>query len=30
MLWAGLGHIRFEDVPDALADAARLVLGAAR
>ena len=27
MLWAGLGHIRFEDVPDALADAARLVLG---
>ena len=30
MLWAGLGHIRFEDVPDALADAARLVLGGAR
>jgi AcrR family transcriptional regulator len=30
MLWAGLGHIHFEDVPDALADAARLVLGAAR
>jgi len=30
MLWAGLGHIRFEDVPDALADAARLVLGAPR
>ena len=30
MLWAGLGHIRFEDVPDALADAARLVLGAVR
>jgi AcrR family transcriptional regulator len=28
MLWAGMGHIRFEDVPDALADAARLVLGA--
>jgi AcrR family transcriptional regulator len=27
MLWAGMGHIRFEDVPDALADAARLVLG---
>ncbi len=26
MLWAGMGHIRFEDVPDALADAARLVL----
>jgi AcrR family transcriptional regulator len=29
MLWAGMGHIRFEDVPDALADAARLVLGGA-
>ena len=29
MLWAGMGHIHFEDVPDALADAARLVLGAA-
>ncbi len=28
MLWAGMGHIHFEDVPDALADAARLVLGA--
>jgi AcrR family transcriptional regulator len=27
MLWAGMGHIRFEDVPDALADAARLALG---
>ncbi|HLM97538.1 MAG TPA: helix-turn-helix domain-containing protein [Acidimicrobiales bacterium] len=27
MLWAGMGHIRFEEVPDALADAARLVLG---
>jgi len=27
MLWAGMGHIHFEDVPDALADAARLVLG---
>jgi AcrR family transcriptional regulator len=27
MLWAGMGHIRFEDVPDALADAARLLLG---
>ena len=26
MLWAGMGHIRFEDVPDALADVARLVL----
>ncbi len=26
MLWAGMGHIRFEDVPEALADAARLVL----
>ena len=30
MLWAGMGHIRFEDVPDALADAARLVLGVRR
>jgi AcrR family transcriptional regulator len=30
MLWAGLGHIHFEDVPDALADTARLVLGVAR
>jgi AcrR family transcriptional regulator len=30
MLWAGMGHIRFEDVPDALADAARLVLGRSR
>jgi AcrR family transcriptional regulator len=30
MLWAGMGHIRFEDVPDALADAARLVLGGPR
>jgi AcrR family transcriptional regulator len=29
MLWAGMGHIRFEDVPDALAEAARLVLGGA-
>jgi AcrR family transcriptional regulator len=29
MLWAGMGHIRFEDVPDALADAARLVLAGA-
>ena len=29
MLWAGMGHIDFEDVPDALADAARLVLGGA-
>jgi AcrR family transcriptional regulator len=28
MLWAGLGHIRFEDVPDALADTARLIVGA--
>ena len=28
MLWAGMGHIDFEDVPDALADAARLILGA--
>ncbi len=27
MLWAGMGHIHFEDVPDALADAARRVLG---
>jgi AcrR family transcriptional regulator len=27
MLWAGMGHIHFEDVPQALADAARLVLG---
>jgi len=30
MLWAGMGHIDFEDVPEALADAARLVLGGAR
>jgi AcrR family transcriptional regulator len=30
MLWAGMGHIRFEDVPEALADAARLVLGGAQ
>ncbi len=29
MLWAGMGHIDLEDVPDALADAARLVLGGA-
>jgi len=29
MLWAGMGHIRFEDVPDALADTARLLLGEA-
>ncbi len=29
MLWAGMGHIRYEDVPDALADAARLVLAGA-
>ncbi len=28
MLWGGLGHIALEDVPDALADAARLILGA--
>ncbi len=27
MLWAGMGHIHFEDVPEALADTARLVLG---
>jgi AcrR family transcriptional regulator len=26
MLWAGMGHIDYEDVPDALAEAARLVL----
>jgi AcrR family transcriptional regulator len=26
MLWAGLGHIAYEDVPRALADAARLIL----
>jgi AcrR family transcriptional regulator len=30
MLWAGMGHIHFEDVPDALADVACLVLGATR
>jgi AcrR family transcriptional regulator len=30
MLWAGFGHIHFEDVPEALADAARLVLGGSR
>ena len=28
MLWAGMGHIDFEDVPDALEDAARLIVGA--
>jgi len=27
MLWAGMGHIDFGDVPDALADVARLALG---
>jgi AcrR family transcriptional regulator len=27
MLWAGMGHLHFEDVPEALADTARLVLG---
>jgi AcrR family transcriptional regulator len=30
MLWAGMGHIHFEDVPEALADTARLVVGGAR
>ncbi len=30
MLWAGMGHIHFEDVPEALADTARLVLGGTR
>jgi AcrR family transcriptional regulator len=30
MLWAGMGHIHFEDVPEALADTARLVLDGAR
>jgi AcrR family transcriptional regulator len=30
MLWAGMGHIHFEDVPQALADTARLVLGGSR
>ena len=30
MLWAGMGHIHFEDVPEVLADMARLVLGATR
>jgi AcrR family transcriptional regulator len=30
MLWAGMGHIHFEDVPEALADTARLVLGGSR
>jgi AcrR family transcriptional regulator len=30
MLWAGMGHIHFEDVPEALADAARLILGGAQ
>jgi len=30
MLWAGMGHIHFEDVPEALADAARLVLAGAK
>ncbi len=29
MLWAGMGHIDFEDVPDTLADTARLLLGGA-
>ena len=28
MLWGGMGHIELEDVPGALADAARLILGA--
>jgi AcrR family transcriptional regulator len=28
MLWGGMGHIELEDVPSALADAARLILGA--
>jgi AcrR family transcriptional regulator len=27
MLWAGMGHIPFEDVPEALADTARRLLG---
>jgi hypothetical protein len=27
MLWAGLGHLPFADVPDALADVARALLG---
>ena len=27
MLWGGMGHIELEDVPGALADAARLILG---
>ncbi|MGA2519619.1 MAG: helix-turn-helix domain-containing protein [Acidimicrobiales bacterium] len=27
MLWAGMGHIHFEDVPEALADTARRLLG---
>ena len=30
MLWAGMGHIHFEDVPEALADTARQVLGGSR
>jgi AcrR family transcriptional regulator len=30
MLWAGLGHIDFADVPDALADVARLAVGRGR
>jgi AcrR family transcriptional regulator len=29
MLWAGMGHIAFEEVPAALADAARLILDGA-
>ena len=28
MLWAGMGHIHFEDVPETLATTARLLLGA--
>jgi AcrR family transcriptional regulator len=30
MLWAGMGHIAFADVPEALADVARQVLGSRR
>jgi len=30
MLWAGMGHMAFAEVPDALEDAARVILGGGR
>jgi len=30
MLWAGMGHMAFDDVPDTLEDAARVIVGAGR